>query len=49
MNRDSAGQFADYATMVARRLGDRVKHWAMFNEANVHALFGYGAGGHAPD
>ena len=48
VNRDSAGQFADYATIVARRLGDRVKHWAMFNEANVHALFGYGAGGHAP-
>ena len=32
----------------ARRLGDRVKHWAMFNEPNVHALFGYGVGGHAP-
>ena len=48
VNRDTAGQFADYAGIVARRLGDRVKHWAMFNEANVHALFGYGAGGHAP-
>ena len=30
------------------RLGDRVKHWAMFNEANVHALFGHGIGSHAP-
>ena len=48
VNRDIAGQFADYAGIVARRLGDRVKHWAMFNEANVHALFGYGTGGHAP-
>jgi hypothetical protein len=28
--------------------GDRVKHWAMFNEPNIHALFGYGVGDHAP-
>ena len=48
LNRDIAGKFADYAGIVARRLGDRVKHWAMFNEPNVHALFGYGTGGHAP-
>jgi beta-glucosidase len=48
VNRDIAGRFADYAGIVARRLGDRVKHWATFNEANVHALFGYGTGGHAP-
>ncbi len=48
VNRDIAGQFAEYAAIVARRLGDRVKHWAMFNEANVHALLGYGTGGHAP-
>jgi beta-glucosidase len=48
LNRDIAEKFADYARIVARRLADRVKHWAMFNEANVHALFGYGMGGHAP-
>lgn len=48
LNRDIADKFADYARVVARRLSDRVKHWAMFNEANVHALFGYGMGGHAP-
>jgi beta-glucosidase len=48
VNRDIAEKFADYGRAVARRLGDRVKHWAMFNEANVHALFGYGMGGHAP-
>lgn len=48
VNRDIAEKFADYGRVVARRLGDRVKHWAMFNEANVHALFGYGMGGHAP-
>jgi beta-glucosidase len=46
--RDIADKFADYAGIVARRVGDRVKHWAMFNEANVHALLGYGLGSHAP-
>ena len=44
----SPDKFADYARVVARRLGDRVKHCAMFNEPNMHALFGYGIGGHAP-
>ncbi len=48
LNRDIADRFADYGRIVARRLGDRVKHWAMFNEANIHAIFGYGMGGHAP-
>ena len=48
VKRDTADKFADYARVVARRLGDRVKHWAMFNEPNVHALFGYGVGSHAP-
>ena len=47
-DREIAPKFADYARVVARRLGDRVKHWAMFNEPNVHALFGYGVGSHAP-
>jgi beta-glucosidase len=48
LNRDTAAKFADYARVVARRLGDRVKHWAIFNEPNVHALFGHGMGEHAP-
>ncbi len=48
LNRDIAEKFAAYAGVVARRLADRVKHWAMFNEPNVHALFGYGTGSHAP-
>jgi beta-glucosidase len=48
LKRDIAPKFADYARIVARRLGDRVKHWAMFNEANVHAMLGYGTGVHAP-
>jgi beta-glucosidase len=48
LNRDTSAAFADYARVVARRLGDRVKHWATFNEPNVHALFGHGLGDHAP-
>jgi beta-glucosidase len=48
LKRDIAQKFADYARVVAKRLGDRVQHWAMFNEANVHALFGHGIGSHAP-
>jgi beta-glucosidase len=48
LKRDIADKFADYARIVARRLGDRVRHWAMLNEPNVHALFGHGVGGHAP-
>ena len=48
LHRDIAEKFADYARVVAKRLGDRVRHWAMFNEANVHALFGHGIGSHAP-
>jgi beta-glucosidase len=48
LNRDMAQKFSDYARVVASRLGDRVKHWATFNEPNVHALFGHGIGEHAP-
>jgi beta-glucosidase len=48
LNRDTCTKFADYARIVAQRLGDRVKHWVTFNEPNVHALFGYGTGIHAP-
>jgi len=48
LNRDIAEKFADYARVVVRRLGDRVTHWAMFNEANLHALFGHGVGSQAP-
>jgi beta-glucosidase len=40
-NRDSAGWFADYAVLVARRLGDRVKRFATFNEPAVFTIFGY--------
>lgn len=47
-NRDIAGWFADYAMLVGRRYGDRVKHFATFNEPSVFTLFGYGFGWNAP-
>lgn len=40
-NRDVAGWFADYTTLIARKFGDRVRHFATFNEPNVATLFGY--------
>lgn len=42
--RDSVGWFADYAALVARRYGDRVKRFATFNEPGINTLFGYGFG-----
>jgi beta-glucosidase len=47
-NRDCALWFADYAALVARRYGDRVKRFATFNEPSVFTLFGYCMGGQAP-
>ncbi|MBV8122247.1 MAG: beta-glucosidase [Alphaproteobacteria bacterium] len=47
-NRDTAKWFADYALLAVRRLGDRVKHWATFNEPNCACVKGYGDGEHAP-
>ena len=47
-NRDTASWYADYAHLTARRLGDRVKHWATFNEPNAACVKGYGEGDHAP-
>lgn len=47
-NRDIAGWFADYAALIGRRYGDRVKRFATFNEPCVFTLFGYGLGWNAP-
>ena len=41
ISRDSAGWFADYTALIARRYGDRVKRFATFNEFSVFTLFGY--------
>lgn len=48
LNRDSVGWFADYAALIARRVGDRVKRFATFNEPSVFTLFSYGFGWNAP-
>ncbi|MEV0094906.1 GH1 family beta-glucosidase [Streptomyces sp. NPDC050738] len=48
LNRDTAEHFAQYAAVVAERLGDRVKRWITLNEPFVHMSFGYGFGVHAP-
>ncbi len=47
-NRDVCGYFADYAALMVRRLGDRVRHWATFNEPAVIAFAGHRNGEHAP-
>ena len=46
--RDTAARFADYAAVVADRLGDRVDTWATLNEPWCSAFLGYAAGVHAP-
>jgi len=43
-----ADRYADYATLVARRLGDRVTTWLTLNEPSVHAVLGHALGEHAP-
>ncbi|MFC0241419.1 GH1 family beta-glucosidase [Rhodopseudomonas telluris] len=39
LNRDIVGWFADYARLVGRRYGHRVKHFATFNEPGIFSLF----------
>ncbi len=46
--RDTAYAFADYAEVVARRLGDRVEWWLTHNEPWCSAYLGYAQGIHAP-
>ncbi|MDQ2673286.1 MAG: GH1 family beta-glucosidase [Chloroflexota bacterium] len=41
-------RFAEYAAIVAERLGDRVVGWITLNELRTHAFIGYGTGRHAP-
>ncbi|AUY48305.1 GH1 family beta-glucosidase [Streptomyces sp. CB01881] len=48
LNRDTAYRFAEYAAVVADRLGDRVPAWITLNEPFVHTVFGYALGTHAP-
>jgi beta-glucosidase len=46
--RATAEAFAEYATVVAARLGDRVDHLATFNEPHIVSDHGYRNGSHAP-
>lgn len=46
--RDTAKRFAEYASVIVRRLGDRVSHWITLNEPLSVTGAGYLAGTHAP-
>jgi len=46
--RETAEAFAEYAEIVAARLGDRVRHWMTHNEPWVYAWIGHSWGDHAP-
>jgi len=46
--RSTAEAFAEYAEVVAGRLGDRVRRWMTHNEPWVHAWIGHAWGEHAP-
>jgi beta-glucosidase len=48
LSRDTADRFAEYATLVGLKLGDRVEHWCPVNEPNVVTLLGHAVGVHAP-
>ncbi len=48
LTRDTAHAFAEYAGIVAQRLGDRVGWWITQNEPWCIAYLGYGTGVHAP-
>jgi beta-glucosidase len=48
LTRDTAYAFAEYAEVVARRLGDRVQWWLTHNEPWCSAYLGYALGIHAP-
>jgi beta-glucosidase len=46
--RATADAFVEYTAVVARRLGDRVRHWITLNEPWCSAFLGYHTGEHAP-
>lgn len=43
-SREMAKDFADYCSVVVRRLGDRVTHWMTLNEIMCFTFLGYGVG-----
>ncbi|KOG73661.1 beta-glucosidase [Streptomyces antibioticus] len=48
LDRDTAARFADHVSVVADRLGDRVRDWITLNEPAEHTLLGHAIGAHAP-
>lgn len=46
--RETADRFAEYATIMARALGDRVTDWSLFNEPSIFTSRGYLLGKYAP-
>jgi beta-glucosidase len=48
LNRDTAYHLADYAVIVGRKLGDRVRAFMVLNEPGVVAILGHALGQHAP-
>ncbi len=46
--RSTADAFVEYADLMTRTLGDRVKNWITHNEPSVITWLGYESGGHAP-
>jgi beta-glucosidase len=48
LRRDTAARFAEYVSVVAERLGDRVRTWITLNEPAEHTLLGHALGVHAP-
>jgi beta-glucosidase len=47
-NRDTAERFAEYATLVYRKLGDRVMRFVTFNEPIIFTIMGHRLGVMAP-
>ena len=47
-NRDTAARMADYAGIIGAALGDRIDHWAIYNEPKTFTHLGYWQGIHAP-
>lgn len=48
MNRESLSWFSEYAELVTKSFGDRVKNWMVFNEPSAFTALGYLIGYHAP-
>lgn len=48
VRRSTVDAFAEYADVVSRRLGDRVKRWITHNEPWCASVLGYAQGEHAP-